>query len=92
MPPYFLLVVNLIFKILTHQNFLTILFFSSLFFTIMVRKLLFGGQFFEFEIMMYLYVFRSPELKMHIFKDFSLCLSWNLCVCVCLLPAKLKNK
>ena len=48
---------------------------------VMVRKTLFLGQIFEMEILMNLYVLRSPESENDIFSV------WSMCLCLCLLSA-----
>ena len=64
----------------------SILFLKRVFFFslthVMVEKVLFWGKIFEMEILIDVYVIRSPESEIHIFRVWS----------VCLLSAQLINK
>ena len=48
-----------------------------------IEKVLFWGQIFEPEFLMYLDVLRSPESENHIFREWSVCVYVCVYVCTC---------
>ena len=66
---------------LPSQNEYTYMLFYFLLSIYMVKKVLFLGQFFEIEFLLFLHVLRSPESENQVFSGLSVCVC--VCVCVC---------